>query len=833
MALWLGLTSDAARAQQGGATHVLPEVALAAKHFGGDAPWFQANIPFFDCSDPELTQIYYYRWQLYKAHLKDLGAQGYIVTEFLDDVSWAKMPQQSLNDATAFHIHEGRWLRDPRYVDDYVDYMESGGGNDRHFSESIADAAYADYLATGDRAQALKNLDGMKRIYQQWDDHYDASKGLYWIEPLLDATEYTIASIDASGGKDGFGGGNAFRPTINSFMYANAQAISKLSALAGNAEDAKIYAAKAAALQKTTEIALWNDGFQHFVDRYQVSNQYVHYWDFIRGRELAGYTPWYYDLPDKDTKYIASWRHILSPEQLGGPNGIRTVEPSYQYYMKQYRYDVEDGVKKPECQWNGPSWPFQTTLALGGLANLLNDYPKQSVIGVGDYVRLLKQYAHQHYLNGQPDLQEDYNPDTGNVIVGLHRSHHYNHSGFNDLIITGLAGLRPRADNTLEVNPLIPADSHSPNAINYLCLENVPYHGQSVTILYDRDGTHYGKGAGLSVYVNGRQVVKPSPLGRKTVTIPSPVIAPVSRSLDAAVNVARRGFPAPSASTNTAARDLYQAVDGRLWFWPNVRNFWTNAGFTSPTDWYAVDFGRPLPLHATQLSFYGDGKEYAAPTNYTLQYWTGTAWADVPRVHQSPAAPLANGENVITFPTLQASRLRVVFTNPPGAAVALVEIKAFPEGNTLPPIPVPMPVSEAALDARTADRLLPGDAASETAHHLQGKDAHTGVFNDRAWRDAENGGEFSFTLKTSGPGPYTLHCTYWGGEVGARTFDILVDNTKIATQTLDSNAPGAFFDVDYPLPAALTQGKSAITVIFQAHPGQFAGGLFGCRLLRP
>ncbi len=52
------------------------------------------------------------------------------------------------------------------------------------------------------------------------------------------------------------------------------------------------------------------------------------------------------------------------------------------------------------------------------MANLLNDYT-QDVVHADDYVRLLKQCARQHYLNGEPDLQEDYNPDTGKVIVGL------------------------------------------------------------------------------------------------------------------------------------------------------------------------------------------------------------------------------------------------------------------------------------------------------------------------------------------------------------------------------------------------------------------------------
>jgi hypothetical protein len=365
-ALLLVVTA-AANAQQSG-TSILPSHTLAAQHFGNDAPWFEENIPFFECSDPEITEVYYYRWQLYKAHLRDIGDHGYIVTEFLNDVGWAKRPYQSLNDATAFHIHEGRWLNDARYVNDYIDFMYADGGDDRHFSEAIADAVYANYLVNGDRRFATKYLEAMEHIFHLWDDHFDFSKNLYFIEPLLDATEYSISSIDTSGGRDGFTGGKAFRPTINSFMYANAVAISKLASLAGDAGTTKAFADTAASIRGNVETSLWNVDMEHFVDRYQANNRNVHYWDFIRGRELAGYAPWYFELPDNDPKYSASWQHLLAPDGFAGPYGLRTVEPSYQYYMRQYRYDAP--TKRPECQWNGPTWPFDTTMVLGGMANL-------------------------------------------------------------------------------------------------------------------------------------------------------------------------------------------------------------------------------------------------------------------------------------------------------------------------------------------------------------------------------------------------------------------------------------------------------------------------------
>ncbi len=217
-----------------------------------------------------------------------------------------------------------------------------------------------------------------------------------------------------------------------------------------------------------------------------------------------GYTPWLYELPPKEAgvaeKYAAAWRHLLSTSEFGGPYGLRTVEPSYPRYLTQYRYDQTTG--KPECQWNGPSWPFQTSQALAALANLLDDYP-QSRITNADYLRLLRQYTRQHFLSrGHPDIQEDYNPDTGKPIVGLERSHHYNHSTYVDLILSGLIGVRPRADNTLEIDPLLPTKYvQEDRPIHYFALQHLAYHGHDVGIVFDVDGSRYGIGRGLSVFV--------------------------------------------------------------------------------------------------------------------------------------------------------------------------------------------------------------------------------------------------------------------------------------------------------------------------------------------
>ncbi len=502
--LAVGLTlATAALASQVGAIQepVIPREKLAVEYFGADAPWFLRNIPFLEIDDPEIQQIYYYRWKLFRSHIREIGAQGTNVLEFLVNVPWAREPYTDLNDSASFHILEGRWLRDPAIIDSLIDHLYTGGANDRHFSESIAAATESRTLVTGDPGPALRHLDTMQHIFNLWDDHFDRARNLYWIEPLLDATEYTISSIDASGAgftdrpstdqnHNGFTGGEAFRPSINSYQYGNALAIARFARLAGRPEIAADYTRRAEEIRSAVLAQLWNPELQQFTDRYQRSTKYVTAGEFIRGRELVGYVPWFYELPPNGgsaAEYSIAWRHLLSPAELAGPFGLRTVEPSYPRYLAQYRYDLPTG--NPECQWNGPSWPFQTSQALTALANLLDDY-HQSFITQTDYLSLLRQYTHQHFISaGHPDIQEDYNPDTGSRIVGLARSHHYNHSTYIDLILSGLLGVRPRTDEILELDPLLPTESTpGERPIRYFALQRLEYHGHDISVVYDSDG---------------------------------------------------------------------------------------------------------------------------------------------------------------------------------------------------------------------------------------------------------------------------------------------------------------------------------------------------------
>lgn len=111
-------------------------------------------------------------------------------------------------------------------------------------------------------------------------------------------------------------------------------------------------------------------------------------------------------------------------------------------------------------------------------------------------------YARSHQMNGKLYLGEYQDEKNGRWLKGYDpRSKFYNHSGYADLIISDLVGIKPRPDDVLDIRPLLPN-----NQWEWFCLDKVLYHGKSVTVLWDKTGKHYKKGKGLRVFVDGKEI---------------------------------------------------------------------------------------------------------------------------------------------------------------------------------------------------------------------------------------------------------------------------------------------------------------------------------------
>ena len=134
--------------------------------------------------------------------------------------------------------------------------------------------------------------------------------------------------------------------------------------------------------------------------------------------------------------------------------------------------------------------------------------------------------------------------------------------------------------------------------------------------------------------------------------------------------------------------------------------------------------------------------------------------------------------------------------------------------------------------ALTVDTLGVGEMQAERDHNVDGQHTRVGELNGRKWRDAGDGGAFSFDLKTDPNTPQRLILTYWGSDGGARAFDILIDTKKLASESLEGKTPGKFVEVEYDLPPEMTRGKDHVRVTLAAKPGNIAGGIFGAKMVR-
>lgn len=456
------------------------------------------NIPFFDCPDKQLEETYYFRWWTYRKHIRNTPA-GYIITEFLPDVQWAGQ-YNSIACPAAHHFMEGRWLKDTQYLKNYARFWFNGVSSPRSYSFWAADAITNFSKVHPDDALLKELFPLLEKNYASWETERFDESGMFWQYDNRDGMEVSISGSYA----DPYGHG--YRATINSYMYADAIALENMAKKQGDKVKEALYKEKAQQIKKTINTRLWDEKAEFF--KVIPKGRDMRFSDV---REEHGFTPWYFNIPPEN--YSVAWKYLMDSDHFFAPYGITTAEQCHPLYIVSY----EDH----ECRWDGPVWPFSTSVTLTAMANLLNNYDQQYV-SKEDYWILLSQYSRSHRMvledgSTVPWIDENMNPYTGDWIArtrlkdykgvkwpkdkgGEERGKDYNHSTFNDLVISGLIGVRPFEDNVLVVNPLVPD-----RAWEYFCLDNLSYKGKTIAICYDRTGTRYNKGKGFAVYVDGKK----------------------------------------------------------------------------------------------------------------------------------------------------------------------------------------------------------------------------------------------------------------------------------------------------------------------------------------
>lgn len=500
--------------------------------------YLKNNIPLLDVPDSDMMRTYYFRWWTFRKHIKNIGtseAPDFVLTEFIDPVPWADSGTNTVSCPVSHHIYEGRWIHDQRLMDDYERYwMTHASANPRRYTCWLADSIYARYKVNPNPEFATELVaDQTNRLnleinYGGWvrntvpggatqSAYRDSIDGLFWQVGDRDGMEVSY-------------GGDGKRPTINSYMVGETRAIAEMFRIAANhdAANAAAYLQKAQQFDQTADSIkqallthLWDPTDEFFK---------VGYGDFPASgslqakRELHGFTPWYFNIPDDGgpVDYDLAWSHL---SRFTTPYGFTSGAHDEAGY--------NTGAVGSCCQWNGPIWPYATTITLKAMANLLRNYD-QGYINANDYFQQLAIYtaSHQETFTRGHETRTIPWIDESTVSGGANAGHWtqigvpssprgfaYNHSGYCDLIISDLIGLRPRSDALVEVNPLVP-EGHW----GWFCLDNILYHGRILTIVWDQDGTRYTMGRGLRVFADGIQIASSDTLDKVQGVLPGETV---------------------------------------------------------------------------------------------------------------------------------------------------------------------------------------------------------------------------------------------------------------------------------------------------------------------
>ncbi len=421
--------------------------------------WLIENIPLIDIPDKLIEEVYYFRWWTFRKHIKTT-ADGTLITEFLPPVRWAGL-HNTIIAAAGHHVSEGKWLKcGSEILKNYIKFWLDEKSKTYLYSSWIIYSTYELCNHINDFSFGIENLDLLVNFYKKTEDEHMTECGLFWSIDNNDAMEYSISGtpVDLKSRK-------GIRPSLNSYMAANAYAISKFAKLAGKEELSEEYFEKYTDIKEKITSVMWDGEFYkaiHKDDETYINPSVSDIVPTQNARELIGYIPWGFNLAPEG--FDKAFAELKNPDGFKTEYGLTTAEQRHPRFLYE---------KDHECLWNGYIWPFATSQVLNSVISLLNNY-NQNTIDNDDFYDMLRDYAKSHSLtlpNGKDIcwIDEVKHPITNewssrDILLGrdwpeekggFERGKDYNHSTFCNIVLNGLLGIKSE-NGELTVNPKIP-----------------------------------------------------------------------------------------------------------------------------------------------------------------------------------------------------------------------------------------------------------------------------------------------------------------------------------------------------------------------------------------
>lgn len=730
--------------------------------------YWAENLPYIDVPNDGVQKAIDYRWWSERFNMLDANIPGY-------DYQYPVTIEGVLgyNNAIALtqpmHLQDTKWMRNAylpygqllsignsSQSSAFLDNPGNRGNWNNHYGQYMAEAGLEAFQVIGGGSELAENLayyfeHDAKGQLDHYGNHTDYNLIAYQSNYMTGNDADTISMNPATGvGQWKIHGENAY-------VWAAADAASKMYGLLGNTDKESELRDLADNIQEDILKVLWCEQCQKF-ETYGVNpTKTLHNSsqpNLVDLTESNNYNYFSVGLVPEDETSVAKYKEALKAFSNG------KEFPIFPYYTANQE---DNKIVAGSNNFSNINFTVQARL----YESALRTYDKKQEYITDDMLALMTEWMGWNiYPDGgdvrYPNNNEFYNMD-GRTNENYYRSWIYHNilGNYNYIFIEDMAGIQPRSDEKLELSPIDFSYDH-------FMVNNLRYHGQDISIVWDKpDGDQYYGDIqeGYSVYINGElafclqdlvPVIYDTTTGN--LEFPEGEAAVLSKGDTAEIpgamavmpddevvvdmlkksgihnmdNLAEGKSVTPSYTPNEAREapwaekhradgtdptskgvnemipDPQAVTDGITVNMP----FWGNYGSTNETDSLVIDLDAVQTVDMAGLYFYNDRQDggYSEPGKYTIEYWDGTSWQHVQNQSRTPNAPRGN-YNEVKFTAVETNQLRFIFTNKDGHYTAVTEIQAFHEGGERPVTTNTAPQVTVWEDSSKAGNLQTGLAA--------------------------------------------------------------------------------------------------------------------------
>ena len=795
-----------------------PEAALLTQKREYNEYW-HSTIPYIDTPSASVNLAIDYRHWLERYNTLDADIPGYdyqypitiegvlgynnavVLTQcmHLDDTKWHRTPRLPYGQLLSVAACSGgsAFLDNPgnlrAWCDHYGQYIAAAGRD--AFLVHGGDHELALYLARAFEGDAKGQL-------EHYGNHEPPAKLIAYRNNYMTGNDADTVSMHYPGV------GEYKMHAENAYVYGAAKAAAEMYALAGDEDKSRELVALAEEIRADILHYLWCDKCHTFETRavspeedFVVHNENKP--KLVPLKESNCYNYFALGVPPTDddslSEYSEAFRHLADPDEF----------PIFPYYTASQR-------DNDSCPGSNNFSNINFTVQARAYEAALRTYDREHKYVTPEMLASMVEWcAWCVFPDGgdvrYPNNSEFFNADRTDDPCGkgdFYRSWIYHNilGNYIYIFIEDMAGIRPRSDGMIELDPIDFGYAH-------FAVDNLRYHGRDVSIFYNADGAYTDIPQGYSLYLDGTcvltvdalarlvydpatgfvetdaRVLHASPGGKlspalgaspdeKTVRLLTKTgLTGENLALGACVDAsytpdrAREtpwaekhradGNDPTSRAVNEFAPTPAAVTDGRTVCMP----FWGNHGSEDEFDTLTITLPHPKTFDTLAVYFYCDRQPggYSYPRRYLIEYHDERGWHDVTTRSQEPRYMCA-GRNVSRFDAVTSDRLRVHFYNRRGHSTAVTEIQLFFDGTPRRAVMNHAPLMyahsrdlgglRAALSVEIVDDGMPFDRDLSCRWHVDS--APEGAAFEI---DDPSSPETTMTVSTPGRYRVTLNCT--------------------------------------------------------------------------